>query len=191
MTIEKNHIAIQLPAAPDRPRRRQPGSRLPLRLVWYVVIPAAFVTGLFALLVAVRAAGAFLPPANAFAAYRGLISGEFKLASADDTCSRVIVPYQASYGEQRRICVVSQDDSAVPAVTLFLLGDTVTGMMLQTPAMRVIDLVWRWGPPDRVYRIGGEYEMAWSRTVHAVAESGRHYSMQARVYRITLAASSL
>lgn len=162
---------------------------LPSQSRWRIFLPAVLVMTAFVIIVGVWGSAALLmpPPMNIFAPYQMVFPGASDAGVTQYPCTFYEVdPSYTAYGVRKAICVLSPEKGFFRRVFIFTAGGKITGINFYMQNVRLLDLIWQWGPPDRFYMVGGKYEVQWKQQLNITAEIDRRYSMQARVSLISI-----
>jgi len=189
MLHEKNQVILELPVQVSAAYRFPASNRVRVRFWGFVVAPLAFALGTFVLILTVRVGAALLPAESidAFAPYQAVMPGQSDAMTEQYPCRRYDVPdVQLTF-----TCVLLPTDGAFRQVNIFVYEGEIVGMNFRPRNMRVVELVWRWGYPDKIAKLSDKYVIEWNHPISAIIESRPHFSLQAAVslIRVTKADS--
>lgn len=188
MFNEKKLAAFEFPAQLGANGVIALSHRVRLRLIWVIVLPLVFALAMFWLILIVNAGANLLPATtDVFAPYLALFPGQSADALGQYPCQMFDMYYGAPSQTRKFVCHLSPMGDIFQTIDVFASQSTITGVNFRVKHMRLVELVWQWGQPDRVYILGGKYRVQWTHDVNAVAKIGRRYSMQAPVDMIVMA----
>jgi hypothetical protein len=153
----------------------------------YGIIALVLIAAAFFMALAVKATAALLPPApDVFADYQAIMPGEPDGGLAQYPCEMADVSQYETTATDKVVCVLMPDEDLFHRVMVFAAEGEITGMNLYTEHLRMMDLIWQWGKPDKVYKLGHRYHLQWGDTIQVIGESDRRYSPQAPVRLISI-----
>ena len=182
MFNEKKLARFEFPAEVSGNKGVPLTNRVHTRFIRIIVLPVMFALVMFLLILMVCVWGEVLPAtADVFAPYIVVFPGQSTEALVQFPCQMFDVYYGAPYTSRKFVCHLSLMEGVFKTVDIFASESTITGANFRVKHMRLVELVWRWGRPDRIYSVSGEYQVQWMHDVKAIAKIGQRYSMQAPV----------
>ncbi len=179
-----------LPHVNQRPRKLR--FRLTLTaLPAAVVLFSAPVILSFMLLLAVRAGAMVFAPSvftDALSPYQAIAPGQPGATLDAYPCEFLMTP-QYSYAPL--MCRLTPDYARYQHITVTVRDEVITALTFSSPSMRLIDLVWRWGPPDYIITQDNNDIAWWQNRAHAFARVEGHYRLHTPVRYLVITDDSL
>jgi hypothetical protein len=183
----KKQTSLGLTIQSDAPARASSGNGVRFPISKYGIIALVLIAAAFFMALAVKATATLLPPTpDIFADYQAIMPGQPDAALAQYPCEMVDVSQYETTATDKVVCMLTPDEDLFHRVMIFAAEGEITGINLYVANLRMMDLIWKWGKPDRVYKQGHRYHLQWGDTIHVIGETGRHYSPQALVRLISI-----
>jgi hypothetical protein len=117
--------------------------------------------------------------------YETIMPGQPRKALSAYNCP---LPYIMDSGhlEMKPVCVLALDKGVIHSIVVYAHDEEITRVSFAIRNMRVVDLVWRWGQPDRISQDAERYLLIWNHPVYAIVRIQGRYSPQARVQNISI-----